>query len=92
MILGTGELHRYLNSSKVGAVRLTAQFINSNPVTDSEFLALRSYVRGMLENPTQELRQKLAAGESMQLIGTSGTIECLATLIAYRRLEVVPTP
>jgi exopolyphosphatase/guanosine-5'-triphosphate,3'-diphosphate pyrophosphatase len=92
LILGTGELHRYLNSSKVGAVRLTAQFINSNPVTDSEFLALRSYVRGMLENPTQELRQKLAAGESMQLIGTSGTIECLATLIAYRRLEVVPTP
>lgn len=92
LVLGTGEPHRYLSSNKVGAVRLTAQFISSNPINDSEFLALRSYVRGMLENPTQELRQKLGPGESMQLIGTSGTIECLATLIAYRRLEVVPTP
>ncbi|NJL44814.1 MAG: Ppx/GppA family phosphatase, partial [Leptolyngbyaceae cyanobacterium SM2_3_12] len=51
LILGTGEPHRSLSSTKVGAVRLTAQFISSNPISDLEFTALRAYVRGMLEPP-----------------------------------------
>lgn len=92
LILGTGEPQRYLSSTKVGAVRLTAQFIKTNPVSEIEFAALRAYVRGMLELPIQELRQKLLPGESIRLIGTSGTIECLATLAAHRCLNLVPDP
>jgi exopolyphosphatase / guanosine-5'-triphosphate,3'-diphosphate pyrophosphatase len=92
LILGTGEPHRYLSSTKVGAVRLTAQFITSNPVNDIEFGALRAYVRGMLELPVQKLRQKLSPEEPMRVIGTSGTIECLAALAAYKRLNLVPDP
>jgi exopolyphosphatase/guanosine-5'-triphosphate,3'-diphosphate pyrophosphatase len=92
LILGTGEPHRYLSSTKVGAVRLTAQFITSNPISDLEFTALRAYVRGMLELPVRELKQQLAPHEPMRLIGTSGTIECLAALTAYKRLNLVPEP
>lgn len=92
LILGTGEPHRYLSSTKVGAVRLTAQFVKTNPISDSEFVALRAYVRGMLELPIQELKAKLEGHETVRLIGTSGTIECLAALAAHKRLNLVPDP
>lgn len=92
LILGTGEPHRHLSSTKVGAVRLTAQFIASNPVSDLEFTALQAYVRGMLEPSIQELKQHLGPEEPMRLIGTSGTIECLAGIIAHDQLGIVPDP
>ena len=92
LILGTGEPHRYLSSTKVGAVRLTAQFVKTNPISDSEFIALRAYVRGMLELPIQKLKAKLDRQETVRLIGTSGTIECLAALVAHKRLNLVPDP
>lgn len=92
LILGTGEPHRCLSSTKVGAVRLTARFISTDPVSDLEFATLRAYVRGMLELPTTELHQHLEPAEPMRLIGTSGTIECLAALVASRRLGLVPDP
>ncbi|NMF85174.1 Ppx/GppA phosphatase family protein [Nodosilinea sp. P-1105] len=92
LILGTGELHRSLSSTKVGAVRLTAQFIHHDPITDIEFASLRAYVRGMLEPPTEQLRRQLQPDESMRLIGTSGTIECLAAIIAHKKLGMVPEP
>jgi exopolyphosphatase/guanosine-5'-triphosphate,3'-diphosphate pyrophosphatase len=92
LILGTGEPHRSLSSTKVGAVRLTAQFISNDPVSDLEFTALRAYVRGMLEPPVVELRQNLQPHEPMRMIGTSGTIECLAALVASQRLGLVPHP
>ncbi|MEB3289877.1 MAG: Ppx/GppA phosphatase family protein [Leptolyngbya sp.] len=92
LILGTGEPHRCLSSTKVGAVRLTAQFVKTNPISDTEFIALRAYVRGMLELPVQELKAKLNGSERVRMIGTSGTIECLAALVAYKRLGLVPDP
>jgi exopolyphosphatase/guanosine-5'-triphosphate,3'-diphosphate pyrophosphatase len=92
LILGTGEPHRYLSSTKVGAVRLTAQFVSSNPISDFDFAALRAYVRGMLEPPTDELKRQLDANQPMRMIGTSGTIECLVAMVAYKRLGMVPDP
>jgi exopolyphosphatase/guanosine-5'-triphosphate,3'-diphosphate pyrophosphatase len=92
LILGTGEPHRHLSSTKVGAVRLTSQFVSSNPISDIEFEALRAYVRGMLEPTIEELKQQLAPHEPMRLIGTSGTIECLAGIVAHKELGMVPAP
>jgi exopolyphosphatase/guanosine-5'-triphosphate,3'-diphosphate pyrophosphatase len=92
LILGTGEPHRHLSSTKVGAVRLTSQFIASNPVSDLEFTALQAYVRGMLEPTVDKLKTHLDAAESMRLIGTSGTIECLAAIVAHKQLGMVPEP
>ncbi|MBD2232911.1 Ppx/GppA phosphatase family protein [Phormidium tenue] len=92
LILGTGEPHRFLSSTKVGAVRLTAQFISTDPISDAEFSSLRAYVRGMVEPNTTKLKHHLQDGEPMQLMGTSGTIECLAAVIAAERLGLVPNP
>jgi exopolyphosphatase/guanosine-5'-triphosphate,3'-diphosphate pyrophosphatase len=92
LILGTGEPHRFLSSTKVGAVRLTSQFISTNPIDKLEFTALQAYVRGMLEPTVDNLKRHLQGGEQMRLIGTSGTIECLAALDAYQQLGEVPDP
>lgn len=92
LILGTGEPHRFLSSTKVGAVRLTAQFIATDPISDTEFSTLRAYVRGMLEPNTTALKHNLKPEEPIQLLGTSGTIECLAAVIATQRLGLVPDP
>ncbi|MEA5447886.1 Ppx/GppA phosphatase family protein [Leptolyngbya sp. CCNP1308] len=92
LILGTGEPHRFLSSTKVGAVRLTAQFVSTDPISDTEFTTLRAYVRGMVEPNTTELKHKLKPEEAIHLLGTSGTIECLAAVIATERLGLVPDP
>jgi exopolyphosphatase/guanosine-5'-triphosphate,3'-diphosphate pyrophosphatase len=92
LILGTGEPHRHLSSTKVGAVRLTSQFVISNPISDIEFATLRAYVRGMLEPTIGKLKTHLGADEPMRLIGTSGTIECLAAIVAHQQLGLVPDP
>ncbi len=92
LILGTGEPHRHLSSTKVGAVRLTSQFVSSNPISDIEFGALQAYVRGMLEPTIDQLKQKLNPEETMRLVGTSGTIECLAAIVAHQELGLVPDP
>ncbi|MEM9486869.1 MAG: Ppx/GppA phosphatase family protein, partial [Cyanobacteria bacterium P01_F01_bin.116] len=90
IILGTGERHRFLSSTKVGAVRLNAQMISTNPISTEEFLQLQAYVRGRLEPNIDELKTKLAVGETLSLIGTSGTAESLAILTAFEKLGTVP--
>lgn len=92
VILGTGEPHRFLSSTKVGAVRLTARFVHTNPISDEEFTYLKAYVRGRMEPPIDDLKRHLSPDEPFRLVGTSGTIECLAALIADSRLGMVPDP
>lgn len=92
LILGTGESHRFLSSTKVGAVRLMSQFVSTNPISELEFAALRAYVHGMLEPTIDDLKRSLEPGEGINLVGTSGTIECLAVLDACDRTGIVPEP
>lgn len=92
LILGTGQPHRFLSSTKVGAVRLSSQYVTTDPISDQEFTVLRAYVRGMLERPVDDLKAHLEPDETLELIGTSGTIECLATLNACDRIGMVPDP
>jgi exopolyphosphatase/guanosine-5'-triphosphate,3'-diphosphate pyrophosphatase len=92
LLLGTGEPHRFLSSTKVGAVRLTARFVSTDPISDEEFTYLSAYVRGRMEPPVEDLKRHLRAGETLRLVGTSGTAECLASLVAYERLGFVPEP
>ncbi|MDB9529099.1 Ppx/GppA phosphatase family protein [Oscillatoria sp. CS-180] len=92
LLLGTGEVHRFLSSTKVGAVRLTAGYVSSDPISDEEFTYLSAYVRGRMEPTVEDLKRHLKPGETLQLVGTSGTAECLASLVAYERLGVVPDP
>ncbi|HEY9655236.1 MAG TPA: Ppx/GppA phosphatase family protein, partial [Crinalium sp.] len=72
LILGDGHEPRTLSSTKIGAVRLTAEQITTDPINNSEFQSLQAYIRWMLERPVEELQAGLEAGESPRLVGTSG--------------------
>ncbi|WP_353674858.1 Ppx/GppA phosphatase family protein [Synechocystis sp. LKSZ1] len=92
LILADSHEPRFLSSTKIGAVRLTRDFIYSDPIDPTEFATLRAYVRGMLERPVDELKTHLRPGETVKLVGTSGTIETLATIIALQKQREVPNP
>lgn len=80
IILGDKEEIRALSSTKVGAVRLTQDFIHSDPINTKEFIALQAYIRGMLERPVEEFKNALHLGEKPILVGTSGTAETIALI------------
>ncbi|MBW4467405.1 MAG: Ppx/GppA family phosphatase [Pegethrix bostrychoides GSE-TBD4-15B] len=90
LILGDGHEPRSLSSTKVGAVRLTAELVHTDPISNSEFNYLQAYVRGMMERGAEDLCAHLRPGELPRLVGTSGTIETLATIHARERLGLVP--
>ncbi|GBF81251.1 Ppx/GppA phosphatase family protein [Aphanothece sacrum] len=92
IILADSQEPRFLSSTKVGAVRLTQEFVSTDPISHRELTNLQAYVRGMLERPIDELRQKLNKNETPKLVGTSGTIQTLATLHAYEHLGEIPNP
>lgn len=90
LILGDGHEPRHLSSTKVGAVRLTEGFVSTDPISNKEFQRLQAYVRGMLEWPVEELRSRFEPEEQPRLVGTSGTIECLAAIHATEVLRDIP--
>ncbi|MBE9248226.1 Ppx/GppA family phosphatase [Dolichospermum sp. LEGE 00240] len=91
LILGDSEEPRSLTSTKIGAVRLTGELIASDPISETEFKYLQAYARGMLERSVEEVQGKLKIGDSPQLIGTSGTIETIATIHAREKLGLAPS-
>lgn len=92
IILADSHEPRFLSSTKVGAVRLTREFVHTDPISETEFAYLTAYVRGMLERPIDQLKTSLQPDETPRLVGTSGTIETLATLHASANLGEVPNP
>ncbi|MBE9005349.1 Ppx/GppA family phosphatase [Fortiea sp. LEGE XX443] len=91
IVLGDIQEPRTLTSTKVGAVRLTSEFITSDPITNSEFQYLQAYVRGMLERSVEDVLANLQFGEYPRLVGTSGTIETLALIDAREKLSMMPS-
>ena len=92
LILADIHEPRFLSSTKVGAVRLSKEFVTTDPISDSELKILRAYVRGMLERPVDEIWRNLQLNEVPRMIGTSGTIETLAAIHAKEELGEVPDP
>ena len=91
LILGDGHEARWLSSTKVGAVRLTEDFLHTDPISGNDFDRIQSYVRGKMEWPLEEMRSHLRPSEHPQLIGTSGTIESLIRIHASESLGDCPT-
>ncbi|BAZ30756.1 Ppx/GppA phosphatase [Cylindrospermum sp. NIES-4074] len=91
LILGDSHEPRSLTSTKVGAVRLTGELITTDPISNIEFQYLQAYARGMLERSVDDVLANLQANESPRLVGTSGTIETLATIHAREKLGFVPS-
>lgn len=83
LILGDGREPLFLRSVKIGAVRLTQQFLHTDPPSAAEVQALRAYIQGMIEAPIEQIKHLLGAAP-VQMIGTSGTIETLAVLTNRR--------
>ncbi len=92
LILADDKKVRFLSSTKVGAVRLSQEFVHSDPISETEFNYLKAYIRGMLERSTDEIWQKLQLNESPRLVGTSGTIETLAVVHAIEKQGIAPNP
>ena len=92
LILADIHEPRFLSSTKVGAVRLAREFVTTDPISQEELNYLRAYVRGMLERPVGEIWQNLQLNEVPSLIGTSGTIETLATIHAIQKQGAAPNP
>jgi exopolyphosphatase/guanosine-5'-triphosphate,3'-diphosphate pyrophosphatase len=90
LVLADAEDTRYLSSTKVGAVRLSKQFITTDPISPIEYQYLRSYVRGMLERPVENIRAQLKFNEKPRLVGTSGTIQTLAMMNILAKQGVEP--
>jgi exopolyphosphatase/guanosine-5'-triphosphate,3'-diphosphate pyrophosphatase len=91
IILGDSHEGRTLTSTKIGAVRLTGEFITTDPISNVEFENLQAYTRGMLERSVEEVLANLQFGESPRLVGTAGTIETLAAIHAREKLGLIPS-
>ena len=92
LILADIHEPRFLSSTKVGAVRLSKEFVTTDPISDRELKILRAYVRGMLERSVDGIWGELQLNEVPHAIGTSGTIETLAMIHARDELDTVPDP
>ena len=92
LILADDKEARFLSSTKVGAVRLTKEFVSSDPISESELNYLKAYIRGKLERSTDGIWQKLQLKENPRLVGTSGTIETLAIVHALDKQGIIPNP
>ena len=92
LILADDERPRFLSSTKVGAVRLTNEFVTSDPISKTELASLHAYVRGMLERSVDKIWTNLELNENPQMIGTSGTIETLAAINSNDKQGFVPNP
>jgi exopolyphosphatase / guanosine-5'-triphosphate,3'-diphosphate pyrophosphatase len=90
LILGDSHEPRTLSSTKIGAVRLTAEFIPTNPVSDRALSYLQAFVRGQLERPIDEIKANLRPGELPKMVGTAGTIETLAAVLNLDKNGQVP--
>jgi exopolyphosphatase/guanosine-5'-triphosphate,3'-diphosphate pyrophosphatase len=84
VIVGTQHEHTYLNSMKLGAIRISGQFLahHTGPVASSEYEEIIAHVRRYAARTMHDLSQ-------YQLdfaLGSSGTIENLADVTARMSL------
>lgn len=89
LIVGDSAGYAFLDSLKMGAIRLTAEGIvdASGPVSPSAWVDLQRHVRGLLVPAARAISR---AGFSV-MYGSSGTAQNLAEIIAASRAAPVPT-
>ena len=75
-IVGDAEKALMLESRKLGAARMTAKYVKSDPIDADELKALLSHYDQELAPVVEAVKQYRIAGA----VGTSGTIETLAAM------------
>src|SRR5688500_727465 len=76
-IVGDARRAHMLESRKLGAARMTAKYVTTDPISDDDLKALRRHYEREL-SPLVEQIQKL---EPVKTLGTSGTLENIAALL-----------
>ena len=79
-IVGTNERPMTLESRKLGAARMTARYVKSDPPTKDELKALREHYRGELK---EMVDTSILPGGPGAIVGTSGTLENIAGMCGY---------
>jgi exopolyphosphatase / guanosine-5'-triphosphate,3'-diphosphate pyrophosphatase len=79
-ILADKNKFYYLTSKKLGVARMTAQFVNTDPLSENEIRQLRDHYREQLT----EVAQAFALHRGSVLIGSSGTMENIALMISHK--------
>ena len=79
-IVGNRDEFEYVTSLKLGVARMAAQFVNNDPITKQEKAALREHFKKELA-PVAEILWKHPV---KTIIGSSGTMENIAAMIADR--------
>lgn len=81
LIVGNAREADVLASLKLGASRLAELFLHSDPPTEAELKALRQHIEATFE----PLAARVRPNTLDRCIATSGTVQNLATVCAYRR-------
>ena len=79
-IVGNSDQFHYFTSIKLGVARMAAQFINSDPISKKEIGHLQDHFRLGL----REVAKVLEKYPVKTIIGSSGTMENVAAMIAHR--------
>lgn len=79
-LLGDKEVFFHVSSKKLGVARMMASFVDNDPVTEEEIQKLNSYYKENL----QDVAQAFAMNRASLLIGSSGTMQNIALMIAAR--------
>jgi exopolyphosphatase/guanosine-5'-triphosphate,3'-diphosphate pyrophosphatase len=89
LIVGDSASYRFLDSVKIGAIRLTAERVvdPSKPISPVAWASLQRYVRSALAPATRAI-----AGQGFSVMyGSSGTAQNLAEIVAHAASTPVPT-
>jgi exopolyphosphatase/guanosine-5'-triphosphate,3'-diphosphate pyrophosphatase len=80
-IIANKEKFFHLSSKKLGVARMTARFVEHDPISKEEIQTLRKQFQTNLT----DVAQSFASHRASMLIGSSGTMENIALMIAYRK-------
>lgn len=80
-ILGDYDHYYFTGSKKLGVARMTAQFVSTDPITPEEINSLEAHYRTELA----PVAEAFARQRTDMLIGSSGTMENIAEIIANRK-------
>lgn len=79
-ILSDSKKFHFLTSKKIGVARMTASFIDNDPISKNEISKLESYFQENLV----DVAEAFATHRGLLLMGSSGTMENIGLMIAHK--------
>jgi exopolyphosphatase/guanosine-5'-triphosphate,3'-diphosphate pyrophosphatase len=86
VMVGAASGMQWAASENLGVARLTNDFVHSDPIAKSDRRALRDH----LQRTLRPIAEQTSRYEPKLVVGSSGTLEDLARMVAARRGEHVP--